>query len=253
MTIDHPTPVQIPALKALWKTVFGDPDEYIQLFFSTAFSADRCLCVTIDKKPVCVLYWFDTQYQDQRLAYLYAVATDPAHRKKGLCRKLIAHTHRHLQTLCYAGAILMPAEDSLFHMYEKMGYKTCCYNHAFSCAASDTPAVLTELSGAQYATMRQALLPSGSVGQSGVMWRFLEKTMAFYQYEGAVFACYRDDGSAYVRELLGTVSCPGDLVAGLGCRRGFFRTPGSDTPFAMANLWGDAASAAPKYLGFSLD
>ena len=39
----------------------------------------------------------------------------------------MTHTHQYLKASGYAGAILSPAEESLFHFYGKMGYKTCAY------------------------------------------------------------------------------------------------------------------------------
>ena len=36
MTFDYPTPQQLPGLRQLWQQVFGDTDEFLDAFFSTA-------------------------------------------------------------------------------------------------------------------------------------------------------------------------------------------------------------------------
>ena len=74
----------IDDLKQLWKTVFGDPDSFIDTFFAVAFSPDRCLFFEDSGKIVSALYWFDCEYENGKLAYIYAVATHPEHRGKGL-------------------------------------------------------------------------------------------------------------------------------------------------------------------------
>lgn len=253
MTIDKPTPSQIPALKELWKTVFGDTDAFIELFFQIAFSPERCLCVLADEKPLSVVYWFDTQFNGKKLAYLYAIATAPEHRKKGYCRELIAYTHKHLQDLDYAGTLLVPAKESLFRMYEAMGYKACCYHRTFSRYTPGEPTPLTKLTGAQYAAMRESLLPFGSVRQDGPMWELIEKTLEFYQSDTNIFACYREGKTVFVPEILGPAPHPEKLIAGLGCTEGHFRTPSHQTPFAMYHPLGKAISFPPNYLGFALD
>jgi len=92
MIIDKPTPSQLPALRALWKQAFGDPDDFLDCFYRVAFSPERCRCVIKGGSLAAVLYWFDCGWEGKRLAYLYAVATDTAFRGQGLCRELFANT-----------------------------------------------------------------------------------------------------------------------------------------------------------------
>ena len=113
-------------LKKLWKTVFGDPDAFIDSFFEIAFSPQRCLYLTENNQPVSALYWFDCEYEGGKLAYIYAVATSPEHRGKGLASQLMKDTHAHLKALGYAGAVLKPA-SGLFPFYERLGYVTSGY------------------------------------------------------------------------------------------------------------------------------
>ena len=101
MRIDKPAPGSEAALRRLWQQAFHDDDAFLDIFFDVAFSHDRCRCVTIDGEIVAVLYWFDCSCCGQRMAYLYAIATDKDRRGQGLCRALMEDTHRHLVSRGY--------------------------------------------------------------------------------------------------------------------------------------------------------
>jgi hypothetical protein len=75
MNINAPTLDLIPALRGLWKEAFGDSDDFLDMFWRTAFSYDRCRCVTVDGEVAAALYWFDCECRGERVAYIYAVAT----------------------------------------------------------------------------------------------------------------------------------------------------------------------------------
>lgn len=119
MRIDKPTKDAIPALRALWKEAFLDTDAFIDLFFRTAFSPDRCRCITEGEEILAALYFFDAEADGRRIAYLYAIAARKAHRGKGLCRMLMEDTHRYLFREGYAGALLVPGSASLFAFMKK--------------------------------------------------------------------------------------------------------------------------------------
>ena len=48
MTIDKPNADQIAGLRQLWKEAFGDEEAFLDDFFGTGFSPDRCRCITIE-------------------------------------------------------------------------------------------------------------------------------------------------------------------------------------------------------------
>ena len=125
----------ITKLKKLWKQAFGDSDAFIDTFFELAYSPDRCQYLTETGQLVSMLYWFDCTFKGKKIAYIYAVATHEAYRGKGLCRRLMETTHQRLKTQGYAGAILVPANEALFRLYEKLGYRTCCYVNQTTCTA----------------------------------------------------------------------------------------------------------------------
>ncbi len=250
MNINAPAAAQIPALRRLWQQTFGDTDAFLQRFFSVAFSPERCRCVCIEDTPVAALYWFDCRVDDRKVAYLYAIATAAAHRRKGLCRALLADTHRHLETLGYAGAVLVPAEQSLFNYYEKQGYRPFGGMQTLTCDADCQPAELRALSVAEYAALRQQYLPAGGVVHTAAALELLADSARFYAGEDFVLCAYQEADTILAPELLGNTSCIGSITAALGCKKGTFRTCGT-TPFAM--YFPFTAAPIPTYFGLALD
>lgn len=239
----------ITDLKKLWKQAFGDPDSFIDTFFSVAYAPERCRHLTVDGRLAAMLYWFDCSCNGEKLAYLYAVATDQAFQNQGLCRKLMTQTHAHLQSQGYAGAILVPGSKALFRLYEKMGYRTCCYVTNTTCTAG-TPIPLRPITAEEYAVLRRALLPAGGVIQEDAALALLAATAKLYAGDGFVLAATLEDSTCHIHELLGKAD-PAGITAALGAAEGIFRTPGADVPFAM--YCGFTAAPAPGYFGLALD
>lgn len=251
MIIDAPAPRHIPALRSLWQQAFGDVDAFLDVFFSCAFSPSRCRCVLDGDTVAAALYWFDCTWEGKRLAYLYAVATDKGYQGKGLCRRLTEDTHAHLKVLGYHGSILVPAERSLFAMYEKLGYETCSSVREFSCAAGD-PIPLRQLTAPEYAALRRQYLPVGGVVQEVETLALLQTQTAFYAGDNCLLLCSSEDGKLTVHELLGDENTAESIVAALDCTEGKFRIPGKEKPFAMYYPLTDDLSA-PAYFGLALD
>ena len=125
MSAMYPNESLIPGLRELWKKAFGDTDEFLDLFFSTAYAPDRCRCILQGDAVQSVLYWFDCELEGQKIAYIYAVATDPACRGRGLCRMLMEDVMDVLRERGYAAAMLLPQEEWLIRMYAGMGFAPC--------------------------------------------------------------------------------------------------------------------------------
>lgn len=136
MNIKTPELTDLPALQSLWQEAFGDTLEFINTFFQTAFDCSRCFCA-VDKGVItAAIYWFDCEYHNRPVAYLYAIATAKAYQGQGICHKLMAHTHDHLRKTGYVGAVLVPGNAGLFDFYRSMGYDTCCFVKEFHCSAT---------------------------------------------------------------------------------------------------------------------
>lgn len=250
MIIDSPK--DIAPLRRLWQQAFGDTEEFLNIFFSTAYSPNRCRCLYEDGQLGAALYWFDCTWEGKKLAYLYAVATDKQYRGRGFCRALMADTHTHLRKLGYHGTILVPNGQQLFGLYEKLGYRTCSYVSIFSCTASDAPIPLQEISREEYASLRRHYLPEGGVVQEGEALDLLGAYSGFYKGKDLLLTAYPENGKLTVSELLGDPAAAPGILSALGYSEGKFRTPGKERPFAMYYPLTDN-DTAPEYLGLALD
>ena len=252
MTIDAPSPSQIPDLRRLWQEAFGDTDAFLDDFFSVAFACQRCRCVTLDGEVVAALYWFDCSYTYGRVAYLYAIATAANKRGRGICRRLMEDTHRHLASLGYVGAVLVPGDSSLFAFYERFGYRAFGALHELESRAT-APTVVEVLDAAAYAARRRILLPPDGVVQEGENLAFLQRQATLYGGDGFVLAARRKNRELYGLEFLGDAKQVPHILATLGCAVGQFRTVGEGRSFAMYLPLGDASFPPPAYFGLAFD
>lgn len=241
----------LSALRALWKQAFGDSDAYLDTFFRTAYSPARCRTREQDGQLAAMLFWFDCTCGGNRLAYLYAVATDKHMRGQGLCHALMAETHAHLANLGYAGTLLCPESEALFSFYAGMGYRPCCSVRTFPCAPGAEPVPMHRIDAAEYARLRRTFLPAGGVVQEGENLALLAATVTLYAGQGFLLAAKRNGDSLTGVELLGDAECAPGIVRALGCAVGSFRTPGTGTPFAMFRPL--ASVPAPSYFGLAFD
>ena len=249
MRIDYPSQEQISQLRALWQEAFGDKEAFLEQFYTQGFAPDRCRCITEEEEVVAALYWFDCSYCNQPLAYLYGVATSKKYRKKGYCRALVENTHTHLKYLGYAGAVLVPATEELFSLYEKMGYSASCSAAEFTCDAEPGEVALRQVEQEEFCQLRRTYLPENGVIQEGDTTVFLATMADYYAGEDFLLTISKEENEA--PELLGNIALAPQIVNALGRKRCKFRTPGEDKPFAMYHALSDAP--APGYFGLALD
>jgi len=163
MNFEHPKENHIPQLVKMWKESFGEYDGFWELFLETAFLPDHCRCITENGQAIAGLYWFDCSCGSDRIAYVYAVVTDPRQRGKGLCRKLMEDVHALLKEKGYASVMLVPADEGLREMYRKMGYEDCTTVSQVSCTAGDMAVELRTIGTEEFSQLRRDLLPENSV------------------------------------------------------------------------------------------
>ena len=252
MITSEPQAQHMPGLRDLWKAAFGDTDDFLDMFYATGFSPQRCRCILDGDRVAAVLYWFDCTCKGRKLAYIYAVATDPAYRNLGLCRRLMADTHSHLAALGYAGAMLLPQAPGLRIMYGKMGYQPCTTIREFQCGAAGEPVPLEELAPEAYAERRKAMLPPGSVIQEGENLSYLSGFAKFYQSVDTLAVIYQDSSTLICYEILGDVTKAPGIVRTFGHKSGTFRHPGGEKAFAMFTSF-EPNCPKPQYFSFAFD
>lgn len=242
----------VKALCRLWQEAFGDPEDFIDLFFTAGYSPERCHFLTEDGVPVSALYWFDCTVNSRRFAYIYGVATLKSHRGKGLAGKLLQQAREILRSRDYAGAVLVPHGPSLFDFYRRSGFETATTATEFSCKAGDTPVGIREVSPEEYARLQADLLPTDGVELGKEHLAFLASYCKFYAGSDFLLICENTPEGLWAQELLGnTQAAPGILRAfGLACGR--FRCPGKGRDFAM---WLPLQENCPKpgWFGPALD
>lgn len=252
MTIDYPSAAQIPGLRGLWKEAFGDTDVFLDAFFNAAFSSRRCRCIREKGAVLAALYWFEMTVGDQRLAYLYAVATTKSHRGRRLFSALLQDTKQILAEQGFSGILLVPETEELARMYEKFGFSVCTSVREFSVDAGDEAAALREIGSADFARLRRALLPAGGVIQEGETLAFLATQCRFWAGDGWLAVGQMYDGKLVCQEFLGDEKAIPGFLRWLDVPCGDFRVPGMERPFGyLLPLRDDCV--CPAYFGLALD
>lgn len=121
---------EIPRLKELWKLAFGDEDRYIDYFFDHLYTPERMILLAEDGIPMTMLALLPMVLSDRwgspsRMAYIYALATDPAARLKGYGRQLLHYADRYAREKGYHCISTLPAELSLHRFFSTVGFHEC--------------------------------------------------------------------------------------------------------------------------------
>lgn len=267
LEIKEPCENQIADLRKLWKEAFGDTDDFLDDFFSTGFSKERCRCVIIDGEVVAALYWFSCEIKEEvkhSIAYIYAVATAKKFQGQGICHKLMEETHKNLKKCGYEGVILVPGNEGLFRFYKGIGYQTCSKIREFRCVREAQSISYKQISKSEYAKLRRHFLPEGGVIQEGVNLDFLETQAKFYAGEDFLLAACKEGDTLRGVELLGDITSAPAIVWKLGYKEGYFRTPGIGDVYHTADTQRESKvfgmyypleknTGIPKYFGLAFD
>lgn len=242
----------VKALRHLWQEAFNEPEDFTDLFFSVGYSPRRCQYIAENGVPVSALYWFDCELSGHKLAYIYGVATLKSHRGKGLAGRLLNETHEILRSQGYAGAILVPNGASLFDFYRQFGYETATTVSRFSCEPGDAPTALREITPEEYTRLRSVYLPEGGVVQEGQAMVFLAGYCRFYAGEDFLLVCDASPDGLFAQEFLGNTQAAPGILKTLGFAKGRFRTPGTQSDFAMWLPFREDCPM-PGWFGLALD
>ena len=240
----------ITELRSLWQEAFGDPEAFMDDFFSVAYDESRCRTVRKDGKTVSALYWFDVDMGTQRLAYLYGVATLNAYRGQGIAAYLIEKTCKELQEKGYSGVLLVPGSARLFEYYRRLSFFT-----GTTIAQCDCPAegktLLRPVSAEEYATLRRQLLPDRGVEQEGAFLELLQRQYGLFAGDGFVLCAAVNGEKAFIPEFLGDRQRLPAVVGGLGVKTAQVRMPGPGRSFSMYRPLNGAVP--PLYFGLAMD
>jgi hypothetical protein len=108
----------------LWRACFDDGD-FAEFFVRERVTNQNMLLIYRDGRPVSMGSFLPALYHtksgDLPVRYLYALATHPDYRGKGLAQQIM----RCGMKLWDEPIVLSPGEPSLYHYYEKRGFVRC--------------------------------------------------------------------------------------------------------------------------------
>ena len=168
-------------------------------------------------------------------AYLYAVATDEHWRGQGVCRTLLAFAEKELKKRGTDCLMLVPADEGLAAMYEKLGFSGALRRES-EAAAPSAAGQAEQVTPIEYAGLRETLL-----------WDVPH--VRYSKASGCAAVRKLPDGSARVDELLPDNRMLPALAQAVGAAR--YRLP--QAPYAMCK-WLTARPAGWEniLLGFDL-
>ncbi len=219
------TPNDRPDIAALWQEAFGDSEAAVSAFFD-AFPA--CISYVSEENGTIVSMVHalsQTLSPDIPTAYIYAVATLKAHRRQGLCRRLMAFAEQDLRSKGFACTVLTPGEPELFAFYQNIGYRAD-FTRNRTAFPGGTPISLPE-----YARLREAILTVPHMVYDETTLAYAQRVygLTFWKTKTGIAAA----GDSYTAEVL-----PEDQHG---------------APYAMVK-WLDAPCPIDRpYLGFSLE
>ena len=110
----------------LWRSTFGDPEEFIQLYFSRVYRSEYNVCCQLDGRVVAALqtlpYPMLYRGREVNTAYISGVAVTESYRGQDIGNNLMRQAHFRLYYKDTVFASLIPAEPWLYGWYGKCGY-----------------------------------------------------------------------------------------------------------------------------------
>lgn len=146
-------------LTELWHIVFKDSYDYIDLIFKEDYrNSVLCFADLDEKKVVSALYLIKNHLhfdgKDYNGYYLYAAATLPEYRKKGIMSCLIKEAQLYCESKGLDYISLVPSNEMLYSYYSVFGFKEAMYCfESFSLDGAEK----TEISFSEYYSKRSKL------------------------------------------------------------------------------------------------
>lgn len=145
----------------LWHRVFGDNKDVIRKYLDRFY--DRVLVYRNNDEILGISSLLPISVKNRLGYYVYAVATDEAHRGKGIASKMIEYA----KGLCKKEEflILVPAKASLFEFYKRFGfYEISCITKKQDFEyREDLPKLsLTEISPTEFLILRKEFFKNNS-------------------------------------------------------------------------------------------
>ena len=244
-------PGRLEPMMMLWQEAFGDEEPFIRQFFTRAYAPERCRIALCQGELAGMLFWFDCTSGDQKMAYIYGVATRRQFQGRGIATDLLQNTQEHLRQRGYSAVLLVAASESLIRFYEARGYRMVSRVDQGQTDARGS-AFAQRIGAEAYMDLRQGYLPKGGLVQTGENTRFLDGLADCYRAEDFLAAVSRQEPERCL-EFLGNRERIAGFAGFLGQEKLRWRAPGNSVPFAMGLRLDENAWAEQVYLGFAFD
>lgn len=118
--------------KEIWKLCFGDPESYIDFYFTNRYKEDDTVVLLHDGEIAAMLTMIPvrTVFPNDRslnTAMFYAIATHPKFQNRGFATQLMDYSNQLLRARKEELSVLVPANNQLFEYYRKQGYQDGLY------------------------------------------------------------------------------------------------------------------------------
>lgn len=115
-----------PQVREMWRTVFGDPDDYMEVYFRHKYRDETTLLYMEGDKAVASLqmlpYRFTFCETEIPVIYLSGVSTLPGYRRKGYVRQLLIKSFEEAERKDVPLMLLVPQEEWLLRFYDRYGF-----------------------------------------------------------------------------------------------------------------------------------
>ena len=115
-------------IKKMWLENFLDDEENTaDLFLENVFENKKGVGAFLNNKLIAMILFLNSKIvsenKNNNAIYFYAVCTDENYRNQGVMKRLFEYAKEKLKEQGVEKSFLVPAEDSLFKMYEKFSFK----------------------------------------------------------------------------------------------------------------------------------
>lgn len=207
----------LPALDTMWQAAFPEDTAARRALFFETVPLSHCLVLEQDGNPVSMVYSLPATVGGRRLQYIYAAATLPAYRGRGLFGELLRYSKEQACREGCIGSFLRPAEPSLVGYYARFGYRPWTFCERVRGAAGNG-CPIDALSPQEYTARRQALLPQGALVWPSWFTCLAAQNDEAYAVGEATALCECAGETLIVKELLGDADVSA-LCAACGCMR----------------------------------
>lgn len=225
LLIRKATPADIDQLVRLWQLVFEDDIRFIHDFLTLLPDCGYGMVAVENKDIVSMAFVLrDLHYKGHSCSYLYAVATHPQFRGKGISSNVLLTCVKQENESGIPYIFTAPAEPSLFPWYEKnihaLPSLTCTerYTRRSDHSASISTLTVEKINIGQYLKERESILLNIDHIQIGpkygaLLQRFLEDyDGGLYRIGNSLAAGYPDNGALHCQELLSDANSDADSV-----------------------------------------